>query len=291
VCKGQQQGIVCYLLNHHHHHLTFHHYYLSSYVTTFSTKMQNLPAETIDSIVGFIELKELSRYSALSTYFQSAVERRTHESITLKSTELDSFTKIFSSSRRRAILSNLLYQVILPKYDHRYYDRYERKSDRNANNRVYTEAIKSLFRLLSAWQDDSNSSQLKDGFNPRGIALEIRAYSPSDKPHRSDEDGAIRLVSPGGDCDLEHRRYKRSFLRVLETENIPAVSFIKSFSIFTWEEGDVRFVEPSTVASLAGLMPGLERFDWTLPDNEKYKQFAEARQERRYRKVFNLLNL
>jgi hypothetical protein len=38
------------------------------------------------------------------------------------------------------------------------------------------------------------------------------------------------------------------------------------------------------VENLAGRLPGLERIDWKIPDDQNCIKYAEARQERRYSK-------
>jgi F-box associated protein len=249
--------------------------------------MQPLSLELIDTIVAHVDSKDLARCASVSISFRNAVERRTFRSLSFLSTELDRFVEAFSEQRRRLLLKQITFKIVLPEYEERYFARFEREPDRKANNEVYTQAIKSLFEQLSSWEDGSGMTSSEISHSYFGISLEIQAYSPSDISHRPDPDMDRELQMTGTRSDLFEARYRRSFLRILDVDKIPAVQRISSFTVHTWNDRfeGVRYMEPASVAQLASQMPALERIDWNLPDDERWIKYAEARQERRYGKL------
>jgi hypothetical protein len=89
--------------------------------------MQTFPLESIDTVISFLNSEDLARYACLSTNFCSAIERRTFQSITFKITELKYFGQLFYGQRRRSILEDIVFRVILLEYEEKYYARYERR--------------------------------------------------------------------------------------------------------------------------------------------------------------------
>ena len=69
--------------------------------------------------------------------------------ITLKSTDIEAFDAILSENRRR-FLAKLTLDVVLPNYDDKSCGRFERKTDKNANNEVFTKTIEKLFAVLKS---------------------------------------------------------------------------------------------------------------------------------------------
>ncbi|KAI0813761.1 hypothetical protein GGR55DRAFT_544680 [Xylaria sp. FL0064] len=193
--------------------------------------MNRLPLEIYVEIGGFLQGPGFDRplLATISRQWQAAVERQTFSEIRVKSTDLDRFQDIVQNHRRRYV-TKINYVVVLPAYDDDERCSFERKDDRQANNKVFTAAVHRLFSLLKSWDTH------KDGY----ISLCFEdIYSPSDHPFlRSSSPSydplAIHFADRGDDddelVDLWAWRFHYSYLRLRCASELPNVPVISSFS-------------------------------------------------------------
>ena len=242
-------------------------------------KMEKLSHESIENILGCLEGQDLVNCAPVSNQFRTVVERHTFRDLKIKSTELDTFEKLFSDTRRRACLRELRFGAVLPEYAEKYSARFEREQDRSANNEAFSEAVASLFDILHSWESPTNGTDVHGHVNGHGITFELGAWAPSDPGHRKSEQAVPH--------DLEWRRWRRSFLKILDSNSIKPVHNITNFRAridprrYTGEIIDVRHVDPASAVSLARKIPNLERIDWSFWDGDELEQYIDDRRERR----------
>jgi hypothetical protein len=175
------------------------------------------------------------RIASVSRKWQFAVEPFVFRDIRVKSTELDEFASVFSAaqSRRRSLLKELTADIILPMYSAADCAVWESNQDRLVNDKVASEAVASLFSILSGWGSDPAIA----------IALSIALYSPKDhEPHFNPDDPLVP-------------RYAYSYIRLSNADKLPVVSCLKY--IF-WSAGE-RVFHPSSIVALAAAAPALEQ--------------------------------
>ncbi|KAL8965842.1 MAG: hypothetical protein Q9183_003665, partial [Haloplaca sp. 2 TL-2023] len=227
--------------------------------------METLPQELITLIASYLpdqgQVSELAPCATISQNWQLAVECHTFRSIRLKSTELPHLTQILTG-HRIPILSTLTYEVVIPSYaDHRC-AKFETQTDIKHNNEAFTKAVCELFDMIRSWQADEATSP------SRSLALTISAvYSPMDKWYRPK---AKRQQDEwdwqmGKRADLWENRYKDSVVGLLGHTELPLLSNISSFEIWS----DRRCIEPMTAALLASKIPQLQNVKLELRDNQK----------------------
>lgn len=241
--------------------------------------MSNLSPELLSHIAFFLEREEdqshiplllrqrvhsqLPPYACISRQWQYAIERRTFQSLRVKSTELTYFTKIVVGHRRR-FLTSLKYDVVLPSYTDSACARFERESEQAANSEAFTATIHALFKSLKSWEGNDSGRTQDTG----SVALGITAYSPTDGHHRGEE----KYKEDQKQCDLGQRsdlwdeRYEHSYLQLLHMQDLPTLS---SISALNAHANSPRSVEPGSIATLAVKLPNLRSIDWDLKDNEK----------------------
>lgn len=248
--------------------------------------MHQLSQELISRIASFVEREEdqsqvplayrvrnaskLPPYAAISKTWQYAIERLTFRKICLKSTELLYFSKILVG-HRRACLAILQYEIVLPTYDDSRCAKFEDDNDKLHNNRVFTDAIHGLLRILNSWEGASAR-----GLTPAyAIALNLYApFSPMDGIHRGEEKYKDDKWQSdiGQRHDLWHHRYERSILRLLSSHDLPTVSSVWQFN------GHLHYprsIEPCAVAVIAAKLVKLRSVDLSLKDNEKRDRWLQ----------------
>jgi hypothetical protein len=234
--------------------------------------MDKLPQELINRIVWFAERYpgQEKRGSAIRQYFRSdgppsefprlailnrtwkeAVESITFHRLGVKSDELESLQSIVTGNRRN-YLSCISFQAELPAYSEEAYERKESRLDRHANNESFTEAITGLFRVLRTWEDDGVKNRVR-------LSI-VGASSPTD--FREVDEFRIQL---GGCRDIQSARWAESHLRLVEPENLPALSNVQHLTI---ENDGVRRLAPSVAPDLAVALPELRTVDWEFLDCE-----------------------
>ncbi|KAL8836842.1 MAG: hypothetical protein Q9176_006075 [Flavoplaca citrina] len=238
--------------------------------------MDDLPQELIALIACFLERRDeypkeefpppkpaaskLPPYATISRKWQLAIECRTFNAIHLKSTKLSHPAQTLTG-HRRAFISALTFEVVLPEYDDHRCAKFETQEEMEANNQAFTNAMQALFDLLKTWEPDSTHEQC------RSVALAISAiYSPMDKGHRpakkEEEDDWNWGI--GKRADLWEHRYEYSLIRLLEHANLPSLAIISSLDIASGS----RRLEPRSAALLATKLPQAHTLKFDLFDNQ-----------------------
>lgn len=201
----------------------------------------------------------------------------------MKRPELPYFSQVLTG-HRRAFLSYLAYDVVLPAYGEKQCAKFETQKDKGDNSRAFTHAMHSLFQVLKSWEGvTSKEDHRKDrptAIRPRSIQLDLSdVYSPMDGIHRGrekfEEDREQHEL--GKRHDLWEHRYEHAFLQLLESPSLPTLSQISSFRVYAHHP---RRVEPRSAVLLASKLKDLERISWALADNEKKDQHLQ--QQNRY---------
>lgn len=242
--------------------------------------MVQLPIELLEMIASFSSSSDLARLSTVSRAWQSVAERRTMRAIHLKSSDLQHFSRIFVHQICRTALVDLSYDVILPTYSDHQCARFETLRRMQRNNQTLTDAVHALFSLLHSWDEELSHSRPAAAGR---ISWTLHAYSPTDADHREDVDlnaQRMEVQMAGGRKDLFEHRYERSFLRMLNCEELPAVSRIGEFRVE--ELYYQQCVEGVSLTGIAAKLPNLENIVWAVNDDEK--RVAPLRQELRFGK-------
>ncbi|KAK5138499.1 hypothetical protein LTR08_000085 [Meristemomyces frigidus] len=243
-----------------------------------STSLEALPLELVASVIDFLagprrDPDELAPYATISAKWQQAIEQQTYASLDIKSLDLESFERFVSNSHahRRAALRTIGFTVVLPAYSDAACACYEKDSDKQLNNEVFSEAIARLFKALEACEDV---------YKPGPITLRIHeSYALSDLRHRGAEKYAadVRAYEVGGREDLWEHRYEHSYLRLLDFGDFPYLGRVNELSVCA---NGSRSVEPAVAVALATRLPNLATIFWRLNDCES--KFTGLRTRLRY---------
>lgn len=181
-------------------------------------------------------LSLLPLYATVCKEWSFHFEQRIFNSLKVKSNELGELSRIVKGHRATPI-SRLEYHIILPTYSEHACARFERKTDQNLNDGVFTDAIHGLFWIMKGWEMKQTISQ--DGkhegstheMNPRSFELLMGdIYSPMDGTYRGKEKyredrlqwelgkryvlGGLRSpLSPICDCPTLLRNFARGLSR------------------------------------------------------------------------------
>ncbi|KAJ5355942.1 hypothetical protein N7517_010551 [Penicillium concentricum] len=221
----------------------------------------SLPLETLQQIFSY-QPDSVIQYACVCRQWQAAAETFTFAELHINSEDLESFRHIVASSRcpgRYFHVRSLYFKVVLPVYSHRARGRYENEDDRHANNKVFTQAITSLFDILSSWPD----------YDRYQIVLQIYARSPSDwqaEPDWTTRRGRQQLGYAFPEQDLLHRRYERSYLQLTKKVPLPDVKCITTFEVRGSDT--LRNIAPDAVSGMVSHFPRLETIIASLRDNE-----------------------
>lgn len=261
--------------------------------------MERLAQELVSRIASFLEREEdqsdvpvalmkktqskLPPYATISRKWQYAIEYRTFRDIRLKSPELPYFSQVVTG-HRKAFLSYLAYEVVLPAYSEDHCAKFETQKDREDNSRAFTHAMHSLFLVLKSWEGiTSEEDHRKDratAIQPRSIQLDLSdVYSPMDGIHRGREKFKEdkEQYELGKRHDLWEHRYEHSFLQLLESPSSPTLSQVSSFRVHAHFP---RRVEPRSAVLLASKLKNLESIIWDLSDTER--KDPHLQQQNRY---------
>jgi hypothetical protein len=221
--------------------------------------MDRLAPELNNIILSYVPSKDLFRYVTVSRQWQYTIELETFQSVKFKSTELDYFARLYTLKRRRAVLRFIEYEIRLPEYPLWKCTKFEKQSDRDANNEAFTKAIVDLFKLLNSWET-------ADGARTRiatPIKLIMSVTCGSDDPQGRQVDG-----------DLRENRWLDSVLKLLRPDDVKPV---KRVTEFYWpeyieesypEEPNMRDIDAAAIAAVAARLPRLERTCWSLRDRD-----------------------
>ncbi|CAI7582851.1 unnamed protein product [Penicillium discolor] len=209
-----------------------------------------LPLETLRQIFSYLE-GDLARYACVCGQWQLAVEQLTFANLHLNSVDLEDFRQIafFPHSVNRCFhLRRVYFEVAIPEYSVAARGHYENQNDRDGNSKVFTQAITSLFEILSSWPDADRHQ----------MSLQIYAMSPSD--WEAETDRTVRRIRLQR-CyafpkeELLHRRYERSYLQLTEIP-LPNVRCITSLNVLGY--GRFRNISPGSVSEMVAHLPRLD---------------------------------
>ncbi|KAH7158098.1 hypothetical protein B0J13DRAFT_581985 [Dactylonectria estremocensis] len=245
--------------------------------------MDRLPQEIYNEIGAcFADAEENPRYvlssprpalATISRPWQQAIEKQTFRRLRLRSTDLDRFEKTVTGSRRR-FLSGIRFVIILPGYPAEARGRFERKEERDANDKAFTDAVNGLFRILKSW--DEGKDGLDSGYS---IQLDIEAvYSPTDDFHNGHNGcrGTPRRIERIDVAELENddeirrrdlqdRRFQYSYIRLLGPAELPVVRAISGFNTTVIK----RRLAHRTAVDIAAKLPNLRSGNWFMDDSEQ----------------------
>ncbi|OQD60687.1 hypothetical protein PENPOL_c021G10365 [Penicillium polonicum] len=221
---------------------------------------ETLPLETLRCVFSYLEGR-LAPYACVCRQWQVAAEQLTFADLHINSADLEDFRQIALSSHsasRCFHVSHLYFKVILPEYSVTARGHYENRNDRDGNSKVFTQAITSLFEILSSWPDADRHQ----------ISLQIYAKSPSD--WESETDWVVRRIRlqrcyAFPEQELLHRRYERSYLQL--TEALPNVECITSLKVLGC--GRYRNIAPGSVSEMVAHLPRLDTINAELRDRDR----------------------
>jgi hypothetical protein len=238
-------------------------------------------------VLGGIGAGRMSRYATINREFQRSIELRTFHSLKFNTSDLNTFKSAMDLRRhghRWFYVKDISFEVVLRPFSQ--HDRHHMETDveQKLNNDLFYENIAFLFNVLSQCPMEKD---VDPGF---GITFELTAASPSDGelhlPTRLLSHAAWARRYPYIAGNAEHR-WKRSFLTIESLAYIKDVPCVINFrapgrDMFHERNEKGRGFEPASIVKLASKMPRLSRVDWYGDDNEKWKPFLKARQDRRY---------
>ncbi|KAJ5177632.1 uncharacterized protein N7500_000331 [Penicillium coprophilum] len=222
----------------------------------------SLPLEILQQIFSY-ESDSLTQYACVCRQWQLAAETFTFAHLHINSADLESFRQILASSHstgRYFRVRSLSFKVVLPAYSDRARGHYENKDDRDANNRVFTQAIISLFKILSSWP-------YHDRYQ---ILLQIYARSPSDWQAEPDWIARRARQQRGyafPEQDLLDRRYERSYLQLTGRVALADARCITSIEVKGSDA--VRNIGPAAVCLIVAHLLRLETIIASLRDKER----------------------
>jgi len=225
----------------------------------------------------------LSHYSSVSRLWQYVIEARLFRKLSIKSTDVLELSKILSNTRRQQIVQTLECCAQLPSYSEEACGRFERANERAANNKAFTDAVHNVFKTIDSWVLEKNN-----GRKPFKLCLTMQ--SPSDVAGRGvPKVNADRLqVSLGRRHDLFLKRYKHTFIKVLNIQDLPTLNRVTHFYAYTVNG---RFYDAASYAALAAKLPNVENIQWSFEDDEKrYPAFRKQLRQSKSR-TFEFIEL
>ncbi|CAN8095559.1 unnamed protein product [Discula destructiva] len=129
-------------------------------------------------ILAHDELKSqlLAEYAVVCKSWQVLIEEVNFKELAIKHADVSKLDEIVQGPRR-AYLKHLWLSVELDKYHYRLRFEPESEEEQEANNFKFTLALYDLFEVLETWDTPGFWKER----NGRGLNLELKAFSPSDK--------------------------------------------------------------------------------------------------------------
>lgn len=238
--------------------------------------MDSLPLEIVFHTTSFLFLgcwkagSKLLTYATISRPWQLAIESRTFEDLTIRSTELPFFIQTISQQPyRRRLLLTLLYEVVLPTYTDEQCAKFETTKAQQMNNHAFTHIVHDLLQFLRTWQDTDDRQDLF-------LAIE-EAYSPTD--HRRNINGRLQEDKNNAQRrDLGKVRYKHLLLHLLEQPDLPTLTCVTGLRVTPSD----RLVQLHSAVLLATKFPNLQSIEPYLPgddtglDAQKVQQYRHG---------------
>lgn len=176
---------------------------------------------------------------------------------------------------RREAIRQIDFTVPLPEYGSEKCGLLESDEDKQRNNAVFTDSLKTFFQTPRLWKGDS-AGDGKGSCRAGGRTLVIRAFSKSDTGNMEDEGEKrkrMELAKSGKTDDISATRFESSYLH-LDGE-LPEVSVISELKVYGrnhWMSDDLachpRFISGNAAARLMMSFPRLRRAHLQLSDGE-----------------------
>ncbi|KAJ5564643.1 hypothetical protein N7513_000885 [Penicillium frequentans] len=114
----------------------------------------------------------LAQYASVNRDWQARVEKRSWATLRFKTgtpLNLDQFEKVTNDPRRQSYIRNIELIVELEPHDEAARAHFETESKHERSNQIFSEAIRSVLRIIVKWQAN------KPGTSLLGISLSIQA--------------------------------------------------------------------------------------------------------------------
>lgn len=208
------------------------------------------------------ELKStlLAEYAVVCKSWQREIETVNFEKLVINYADVAELEKIVLGARR-TYLKHLLLSIELDKYPLR--DRFEPEDEeeQSNNNFKFTTALFELFAVLERW----DAPEFWKERNGRGINLELRAFSPSDKKTLFgtaglDPDGNSRFFDSLLDFDL---------LAIVEPQGIhglPMVNVVTGMHILRRNYRNFSFAAMTPILCSLPRLEEVRLEPWQQPD-------------------------
>lgn len=220
---------------------------------------RSLPLETLLHIFSFLK-EDLVACASVCREWQVAAEKTTFGHLLANSENLEDLRRIVghtSTPWRPCFVKKLDFKCILPAYSVKARARYENEDDRRSNDISFTQAITSLFDVLSSWSADYRCE----------IELVIYARSLSD--FESEPDWNKRKIrSQRGiafpEEDLLQARYRSSYLQLTEKAHISTANCVVGLRLLGIHYRDVS---PQSASEIVSRLPRLRTLSADLSDS------------------------
>ncbi|OQE85838.1 hypothetical protein PENNAL_c0023G11829 [Penicillium nalgiovense] len=220
---------------------------------------KSLPLETLQEIFSY-QTGRLASCACVCRQWQLAAERFTFADLHISSADLEDFRQMFpvsNSAGRRFHLRSLHFKINLPKYGIAARGQYEDQYDRDTNSNVFTQAITSLFKILSSWPEYD-----------RYMSLQIYARSPSSdwqaEPDWTTRRARLERGRAFPEEELLQRRYQDSYLQLRGKIALRDVKCITSLDVMGCD--NFRNIAPGAVSEMVVHLPRLQTVTATLRD-------------------------
>jgi hypothetical protein len=221
-----------------------------------------------------LEGKSNALLATVHSTWQPIIEELNFTLLIISQHDLPTVAKLVNPARQR-YLRVLTLNVLLDEYDDEARLRPETPEEMSRNSRVFTDAVRDLFKLISTFQNFCKWNQLM---------VTVHVHSPSDMDQLPD-DQAEALVQKHLPVSLL-RRYEASMIAFLDVpQTLPSCPFITDLRIQQLPGGPGsdfrRVVNPATVELLVSRCPQLwslaiTMVDWPLNDAEERMRRRKA---------------
>ncbi|KAF4918562.1 hypothetical protein CGCVW01_v008758 [Colletotrichum viniferum] len=213
--------------------------------------MERLPQDIIDQIIDYspwlIGHRRAPQLVTVSKKFQLSIERHNFREIDINHVELERFTEIFTHSHRRNLLKHLGFKIKLLLCRE-----YPEAAEREANNKVATNAICNLLKCLCRWEKNCS------------IGLFITAHP-------------YQLGFCGTKLD-----YQYDYLEILYPEQLPQVECIRWLLLNNPEyrkKPGFREFSPLSYLALATRLPCLKGVFLSYTEPGEFLAFRQSLRE------------
>ncbi|KAJ5627783.1 hypothetical protein N7490_010011 [Penicillium lividum] len=113
---------------------------------------------------------ELAQYASVNRDWQASVEERSWATLRVKTgtpLNLDQFERLTNDPRRQSYIRNIELIVELEPYDEAARAHFETESEHERNNQIFSEAIRSVLRIIAKRRKDACAERTTDILNRR----------------------------------------------------------------------------------------------------------------------------